>query len=254
MSDRRAFVAGNWKLHNTVPEALALGRALRNGLLGGGVSAEVAIAPVATALYPVAKALEGSPIKLCAQNVHYEEQGAFTGELSPRLLADVGCTHCIVGHSERRQLFGEKDEGIRRKVEALLERGLVPILCVGETLEEREAGATERIVLGQLDAGLSGLEPATLGTLIVAYEPVWAIGTGRTASPADAQDVHAAIRTRLGETKGRALADGLRILYGGSVKPSNAAELMGQPDIDGALVGGASLSAETFLPIVQAAR
>ncbi len=173
--------------------------------------------------------------------------------MSAPLLKDVGCEYVIVGHSERRHLFGEQDDAVRRKVGALLSHGLSAIVCIGETLEQREAGETEKVVLGQLDAALSGLSPGGLSRVVIAYEPVWAIGTGRTAKPADAQAVHAAIRARVAERFDGGAADALRILYGGSVKPNNAAELLGQADIDGALVGGASLSADSFLAIVEAA-
>ncbi|HJK93974.1 MAG TPA: triose-phosphate isomerase [Polyangiaceae bacterium LLY-WYZ-15_(1-7)] len=245
MPSRTPIVAGNWKLNLTVGEALALVKALRaeaDGLEG----VEVVVGPVATALHPVAGALEGSSIGLAAQNTHWEDRGAFTGELSPELLKDVGCTHVIVGHSERRQLFGETDEGVNRKVRAVLAKGLTPILCVGETLAQREAGETLEVVLGQVEAGLEGVEDAS--AVVLAYEPVWAIGTGKTAKPEDAQEVHAAIRGKLGQVAPR-----VRILYGGSVKPANAAELLAQEDIDGALVGGASLRADTFVPIIRAA-
>ncbi len=249
---RRKLVAGNWKLHKTVAESVAFTRELV-GMLAGARDTEVAVAPVFTALRAVSDALEASNIRLAGQNVHWEDQGAFTGEVSAPLLRDVGCSMCIVGHSERRQYFGETDVGVSRKVRALLSHGLVPIVCVGETLEEREANRTTDVVLGQLDAGLEGLSDADAAKLVIAYEPVWAIGTGRTASPGDAQEVHAAIRGRVAERFGAAVANGARILYGGSVKPENAHDLMAQPDIDGALVGGASLKADSFVAIVAAA-
>ncbi len=252
MSARRPLVAGNWKLFKTLAEARALVTELKAGI-GPDTEAEVVVAPVFTALSTVAAELAGSPIGLSAQDVYPEASGAFTGEVSAPLLADVGCTYCIVGHSERRQLFGETDASVHAKVRALLATGIRPILCIGETLAEREAGTTFDVVLGQLDRGLGDLDAAALEPLVVAYEPVWAIGTGKNASPADAQEVHARIRARVAATKGAALAERLRILYGGSVKPENAADLLAQPDIDGALVGGASLKAETFLPIVRAA-
>ena len=257
---RTPLVAGNWKLHKTVAESLALVKALRDavdGPLGSAGSAadglsrvEVAIAPVATSLHPVAGALAGSAIALAAQNTHFESKGAFTGELSPALLADVGCKYVIVGHSERRQLFGETDEGVRKKVRAVQAAGLVPIVCVGETLAQREEGATLGVVLGQLDAALAGNDASRV---VIAYEPVWAIGTGKTASPADAQEVHAALRARLTGSFGASVADATRLLYGGSVKPDNAADLAAQADIDGSLVGGASLEAASFAAIVKAA-
>ena len=219
---------------------------------GTGSPCEVVVAPVATSLGPVRETLAGSGVGLAAQNVYWEDSGAFTGELSPALLLDVGCTHCIIGHSERRQYFGETDAGVRKKASALLVHKIVPIMCVGETLEQREAGETLDIVLGQVEAAIEGLDVVALAPLVVAYEPIWAIGTGRTAKAEDAQDVHRAIRRYLAELKGKSWADSVRILYGGSVKPNNADELLSQPDVDGALVGGASLSAENFIPIVDA--
>jgi triosephosphate isomerase len=248
---RRKFVCGNWKLHKTVAEATALARELRDGL-GGDGRVQVAVAPVFTSLPAVKAALAGSPIELAAQDVHWEAQGAFTGEVSAPLLADVGVAHVIVGHSERRQFFGETDETVRKKVGAVLAAGLRPIVCVGELLAEREAGRTLEVVGRQVRGGLAGLAPGALATLTVAYEPVWAIGTGKTATTAQAQEVHAAIRALLRELGGP-VADSIRIQYGGSVKPENAAELMSQADVDGALVGGASLKAKDFLAIVKGA-
>lgn len=250
MTHRTPVVAGNWKLNKTLDEAVALVRALREAV-GSTEGVEVVVGPVATALHAVAGELKGSSIGLAAQNCYHEESGAFTGELSPLLLADVGCSHCIVGHSERRQLFGETDAGVAKKAKALQDHALVPIVCLGETLEQREAGDTLEVCLGQLDASLEGVAVAG-DRLIVAYEPVWAIGTGKTAEASDAQEVHQALRARLRDRHGEA-ADAIRILYGGSVKPANAAELLAEADIDGALVGGASLEAETFAPIVEAA-
>jgi len=250
--NRRPFVAGNWKLHMTLSESVALARTLEAGLARRH-EAEVGVAPVATSLHVVSQALEGSGVVVAAQNMHWEDRGAYTGEISAPLLLDAGASHVILGHSERRHVFGEQDEAIRKKLAAALSHGLVPILCVGEQLSDREGGRTTDVVLGQLDAALDGLEGDQAQTLVVAYEPVWAIGTGRTASPADAQEVHAQIRARLTTCFGPRLAESLRILYGGSVKPANAAELLACPDVDGALVGGASLEADTFLPIVEAA-
>ena len=248
---RRPFVAGNWKLHKTVAEAVALVEGLRKAV-DGVDDVDVAIAPVATALHPVARALEGSAIGLCAQNVYPEAEGAFTGELSPMLLADVGCTYCIVGHSERRQLFGETSGQVAKKASALQSHALVPIVCLGETLEQREAGNALDVCRKQLHQSLHGVS-VNAKSLVIAYEPVWAIGTGKTARPADAQEVHAALRAALAKEHG-AEARAVRILYGGSVKAANAAELLACDDIDGALVGGASLAADTFAPIVRAAR
>ncbi len=248
---RQKFVCGNWKLHGTVAEATALVRELADGL-GGDTRVQVAVAPVFTSLAAVKAALAGSPIQLAAQDVHWESQGAFTGEVSAPLLADVGVQQVIIGHSERRQFFGETDETVRKKVVAVLAAGLSPIVCVGELLAEREAGQTLAVVGRQVRGGLAGLPPGTLGAITLAYEPVWAIGTGKTATTAQAQEVHAAIRAILRELGGAA-ADSIRIQYGGSVKPENAAELMSQPDVDGALVGGASLKAKDFLAIVKGA-
>ncbi len=248
---RQKFVCGNWKLNKTVAEATALVKELAAGL-AGDARVQVAVAPVFTALPAVAQALAGTPIQLAAQDVHWEAQGAFTGEVSAPLLADVGVKHVIVGHSERRQLFGETDESVRKKVGAVLAAGLRPIVCVGETLAEREAGRTLDVVGRQVRGGLAGLPADTLAAITLAYEPVWAIGTGKTATTAQAQEVHAAIRAILRELGGAA-ADSIRIQYGGSVKPENAAELMAQADVDGALVGGASLKAKDFLAIVKGA-
>jgi triosephosphate isomerase len=249
---RRKFVCGNWKMHKTAGEAAALVREIAAGLGEVAGRVQVAVAPPFTALHAVAGALGGTEIELAAQDVHWEAQGAFTGAISPAMLADCCCTHCLVGHSERRQLFGETDEGVRKKVGALLAARIRPIVCVGETLREREEGATLAVVDRQVRAALAGLSAAGLGAVTVAYEPVWAIGTGKTATSAQAQEVHAAIRKILRELGGP-VADEIRIQYGGSVKPENAAELMSQPDVDGALVGGASLKAKDFLAIVKGA-
>jgi triosephosphate isomerase (TIM) len=249
---RTPVVVGNWKLHKTVAEAVALVTELKNAL-GAVRGVEVGVAPVFTALHPVARRLEGSAIRVCGQDCYWEDRGAFTGEVSAPLLADAGCTHVIVGHSERRQLFGESDDTVGRRAAAALRTGLTPIVCVGETEAERDAGRTVDRVAAQLEGALAGLDPRDAGRVIVAYEPVWAIGTGRTATPAQAEEVHAFVRGWLRDRWGD-VADAIRIQYGGSVKPDNAAELMGQPNIDGALVGGASLEAGPFLAIVKAAR
>ncbi len=249
---RQKFVCGNWKMHKTQGEARELLRALLPllGPLAGKV--QVAVAPPFTALAAAAEALRGTAVDLAAQDVHWERQGAFTGEVSAAMLADAGCRHGIVGHSERRQLFGETDEAVRRKAGALLAVGIRPIVCVGETLAEREAGRTLEVVERQVRAALSGLPSQVLAALALAYEPVWAIGTGRTATAGQAQEVHAAIRAILRELGGPVAAE-VRIQYGGSVKPENAAELMSQPDVDGALVGGASLEAGGFAAIARGA-
>lgn len=248
---RTPLIAGNWKLHLGLREARELATTVRETCTRGGV--DVAVAPVFTALAAVRDALAGSQVKLAAQDCYWQKQGAFTGEVSPALLADAGCTMCIVGHSERRQYFGETDDTVAKKTAALLADGLVPIVCVGETLEERERGRTLERVRTQLDGALVGLSAEHVGTLVVAYEPVWAIGTGRNASPSDAQEVHAAIRARLAESFGADAAAKTRVLYGGSMKPDNAKDLLAQPDIDGGLVGGASLNAASFAAIVGAA-
>jgi triosephosphate isomerase len=249
---RRQLIAGNWKLHNTLAESVALARTVSEKT--AGTTAEVAVAPVFTALTTVRDALAGSHVALSAQDVYWENKGAFTGQVSAPLLKDVGCSYCIVGHSERRQFFAESDETVRRKLRALLAVGIRPIFCVGESLDQRDQGATVGVVLGQVAAGLAGISNEALAQLVIAYEPVWAIGTGKTATPADAQTVHAALRAQLVHDRGADFGDAVRLLYGGSVKADNAAQLLAQPDIDGALVGGASLVPEQFVAIVAAAR
>lgn len=251
MTNRTPLIAGNWKLNNTIAESQALAGAIA-AHVGSGLGCEVVVGPVATSLTSVKQTLQGSAVGLAAQNTHWEDSGAWTGELSPTLLLDAGCGYCIIGHSERRQFFGETDGGVRKKVGALLVHKVVPILCVGETLEQREAGKTLEVVLGQIEAATEGYDAVALAPLVVAYEPIWAIGTGLTAKAEDAQEVHGAIRARLAELKGKSWADSVRILYGGSVKPSNAEELLSQPDVDGALVGGAALTADNFIPIIDA--
>jgi triosephosphate isomerase len=249
---RTRFVCGNWKMFKTRGEAQELVRALAPLVADVGGKVQVAVAPPFTALAAAADALAGTKIQLAAQNCHFEAQGAFTGEVSPQMLKDACVSHCIVGHSERRQLFGETDEGVRKKAAALLRVGLLPIVCVGETLQERESGRTLEVVSRQVRGALDGLAAQDVARLTLAYEPVWAIGTGKTATTAQAQEVHAAIRKLVRDLFGGA-ADEVRIQYGGSVKPDNAAELMGQPDVDGALVGGASLKAADFSQIVKGA-
>jgi len=249
---RTKFVCGNWKMHKTVAESVALVKELAAGLGDAAGKVQVAVAPPFTALQAVAQALRGTAVEVSGQDVFWEVQGAFTGEVSAPMLAEVGCRHGIVGHSERRQYFGETDETVRKKTAALLQAGLTPIVCVGESLAEREAGRTLAVVDRQVRQGLAGLDARQLARITLAYEPVWAIGTGKTATTAQAQEVHAAIRKILRELGG-AVADEMRIQYGGSVKPDNARELMSQPDVDGALVGGASLKAPDFLAIVKGA-
>jgi triosephosphate isomerase len=246
---RTPLVVANWKMHKTVAESLDFARELAPKLAGlRGV--DVAVAPPFTALAPLRDALAGTPVALAAQNAHAEKSGAFTGEVSVPMLAELGVRYVILGHSERRQLFGETDEVIAKKVAAVHAAGLRPILCVGELLAERESGRTFDVLARQIAGSLAGADRALGAELVVAYEPVWAIGTGRTATPAQAQEAHAFLRVRLADRFGPA-ASGIRIQYGGSVKPENAAELLGQPDIDGALVGGASLDPESFSAIIR---
>ena len=250
---RRKVVAGNWKMNKTVPEALALVRELRGLVAPLGDTVEVVVAPTFLALQPLHVALEGAPLQLAAQNCHWESAGAFTGEVSAPMLAELGCAYVIVGHSERRQLFGETDDMVNKRARAVRAAGMMPILCVGETLAEREANQTLEVVERQVRGALAGFEAKDVATFVLAYEPVWAIGTGRNATSAQAQEVHAAIRALLGRLYDGETAGRVRIQYGGSVKPDNAAELLGQPDVDGALVGGASLKAADFAAIVKAA-
>jgi triosephosphate isomerase (TIM) len=248
---RTPFVVGNWKLNKTIAEALALVTELKNQL-GAVKGVAVGVAPPFTAIHSVAKRLEGSPIVTCGQDAFWEASGAWTGELSPQMLHDAGATWIIVGHSERRQHFGDTNETVGKKARAVIGCGLGAIVCVGETLAERDGGRTLGVVDAQLDGALADITATE--SLVIAYEPVWAIGTGRTATPAQAQEVHAHIRKQLAAKFGADRASTIRIQYGGSVKPSNAAELMSQPDIDGALVGGASLEAGDFVAIGKAAR
>jgi triosephosphate isomerase (TIM) len=250
---RTPFVVGNWKLHKTIAESLVLVTELKNQL-GAVKGVAVGVAPVFTAIHAVARRLEGSPIATCAQDCHWEARGAWTGEVSADLLADAGASWVIVGHSERRQFFGDTSEGVGKKARAVLAAGLGAIVCVGESLAERDAGGTLAVVDEQLAGALAGIDGSSAPRLAIAYEPVWAIGTGRTATPAQAQEVHAHIRRRLAERLGAGAAAAIRIQYGGSVKPGNAEALMAEADIDGALVGGASLEAVDFVAIVKAAR
>jgi triosephosphate isomerase (TIM) len=249
---RTPLVVGNWKLNLTIAEATSLVTELKNQLFSAR-RVEVGVAPVFTALAAMAKRLEGTAMHLCAQNCFWEDKGAFTGEVSAPLLRDVGCRYVIVGHSERRQHFGELDAAVGLKARAVLRAGMSPIVCVGESERERDANETFGRIQTQLDGALHDLPRAEAGRLVIAYEPVWAIGTGRTATPGQAEEVHQFIRDRLRE-RFDDLAEDIRIQYGGSVKPENAGELMAQPNIDGALVGGASLKAESFVGIVRAAQ
>jgi len=247
---RTPVIAGNWKLFKTKDEALALITDL-GSRVQGVTHCEIIVAPVFTVLSSAKTALSGTGISLCAQDVFWEEEGAYTGEVSPRMLLDVGCTHTIIGHSERRQYFGETDETVNKKVKAALTGGLIPIVCIGETLAEREAGKTFDVLKRKLTGGLAEMHAEVFKPVIVAYEPVWAIGTGKVATEAQAQEAHAFIRSVLGDLFGKGTSDGTRILYGGSVKPDNIKGLMECPDIDGALVGGASLKGESFAAIIR---
>jgi triosephosphate isomerase len=250
MASRVPLIAGTWKMHGTLTEARELARKLRDEL-ARLADREVLVAPPFHALTAVAEEIRGSAFLLAGQNLHWEAKGAFTGEISGPMLRSAGATHVIVGHSERRQLFGDTDEWVARKVGAALQHQLVPIVCVGETLPEREANQTLAVVERQVRAALAGLEPGVIAGLVIAYEPVWAIGTGKVASPEQAQEVHRVIRALVARLAGDAVAGALRILYGGSVKPDNIDALMRQPDLDGALVGGASLNAADFARIAQ---
>ncbi len=247
---RLPLIAGNWKMYKTQAEARALAQDIRQGFKDAA-RPEVALAPPFTSLITVAAELAGSPIRLAAQDTFWEREGAFTGAISPWMLLDCGCRYVIVGHSERRQYFGETNQTVHRKLQAVQAAGLCPIFCVGETIAEREKGKTLEVVGQQIREGLAGLTSITGENLVVAYEPVWAIGTGLTATPDQAQEVHLFIRGLLQDLLGT--GPETRLLYGGSVTPGNSAALMRQPDIDGALVGGASLKADSFLQIIAAA-
>ena len=243
---RKWIVAGNWKMHNTIAESIALARAIKEGF-SGSANGEVVVAPPFTALSAVGDALKGSAVRLAAQNMYSEDKGAFTGEISPLMLKDAGCAYVIIGHSERRKYFSETDDGVNAKVKKALAAGLKPIVCVGETDEERVQGVTQSVVGRQVRGALAGVEK--LDDVVIAYEPVWAIGTGKVATSAQAEEVHAFVRGLIRELFGAA-AEELRILYGGSVTKDNVAELAAMEDIDGALVGGASLKPDGFLGII----
>ena len=250
---RTPIIAGNWKMNKgTAAEARALsGEIVKE--VGDVTGVEVIVCPPYTALAAAQEAMQGSGIALGAQNVHWEAQGAFTGEISAGMLKAVGCTYVIVGHSERRQLFGETDSWVSKKARAVLHAGMRPVVCFGETLAERDGGRTLEVCATQLRGSLAGVAVEEMAHVVLAYEPVWAIGTGRHATPAQAQEVHAHVREQLVGLFGRPVGESVRILYGGSVKADNAAELLGQADVDGALVGGASLKAQEFLTIIAAA-
>ncbi len=247
---RTPLIAGNWKMYLSVAEAVALAKAVA-AASQGLTDREVMIAPSFIALSPVAEAVAGSSVRVAAQNVAWEKEGAFTGEISPVMLQDAGVSMVILGHSERRHIFGEDNAMVNRRLLGAMQFALTPVLCVGETLEEREQGATFTVVEEQLSQGIRGVGSDRISQVVVAYEPVWAIGTGKTASKEQAQEVHAFIRKVLGDLYEKKLADEIRILYGGSVKPENVDSLMAQPDIDGALVGGAALQSESFDRIIH---
>ncbi len=247
---RRPLIAGNWKMHKTVPQAIEFVAALKRELYDE-TETEIAVCPPFTSLSPIGEILQGSNLKLGAQDLYWEAEGAYTGEVSAAMLRDVGCRFVIVGHSERRHLFGETNETVNKKVKAALSSGLVPIICIGETLDKREHGVTDEVLRKQLEGSLNGFSESELLGCVVAYEPVWAIGTGHTATPDQAASAHATIRRWIGENYDVGTSDKLRILYGGSVTPQNVKELMAREEIDGALVGGASLKAESFCKIVK---
>ncbi|MGE0451130.1 MAG: triose-phosphate isomerase [Vicinamibacterales bacterium] len=250
---RTPLVAGNWKMFKTIHEAVAFAKQFR-GLVKDVSGVDIVLAPPFTALHAVAEAVRSTNVAVAGQDVHWEREGAFTGEIGAPMLREAGAEYVIVGHSERRQFFGETDETVNRKVRAALAEELTPIVCVGETLEERERGETFAVLDRQLKGALDGLGPASVPSVVIAYEPVWAIGTGRQASPAQAQDAHAHLRSRLTDWAGVAAAAGCRIVYGGSVKPDTVAEIAEGADVDGALVGGASLDVHAFGTIVVRSR
>lgn len=249
MSSRTPLIAGNWKMHKTGFQAVEAASQLKR-LVNRARDVEVMIAPTFTALYQVAQALKGSTIALGAQNLYWEKQGAFTGEISSEMLVEAGCSHVIIGHSERRLFFGETDASINLKIRAAFSASLIPVFCIGETEAQREAGETFSVLDKQVRDGLKDFVFDYLSGLVVAYEPVWAIGTGKTASKEQAQEAHQFVRSLLDTLFGKPFASAVRILYGGSVKPDNVRALMEMPDIDGALVGGASLDPETFSKLV----
>ncbi len=250
---RRKFVAGNWKMNTSFQSAQSLAREVASAVAAANPAVDVAVCPPFPFLWPVQQVLVGSPVTLGGQNAYHEKSGAFTGETSLEMLLDVGCQWVILGHSERRQLFAETDASINRKIAAAIERNLGVIFCIGEVLEDRQAQRTESVLTTQLEGGLAGFNADQLQKLVIAYEPVWAIGTGVTASPEQAESAHAFIRNWMTSRFDANLAGALRIQYGGSVKPENAKEILSQPNVDGALVGGASLKSDQFLGIIHAA-
>ncbi len=247
---RKPIIAGNWKMNKTIPEGKELVSAMISKLSGFN-EVEVVFAPPFTALSAVKELLNGTPYGLAAQDIYWKEQGAFTGEVSPLMLKDIGCDYVIIGHSERRQYFGETDETVNLKTKAALAVGIKPIICVGESLAQREAGETDALIKNQTTKALEGIDASAIPQIVIAYEPIWAIGTGKNSSAADANQVTALIRKTVAGIYGKEAADKMRIQYGGSVKPENVKEYMEQPDIDGALVGGASLEPDSFFKLVK---
>jgi triosephosphate isomerase len=252
ISNKKPFIAGNWKMHKTISEAVEIANALKKAS-PDLIEAELVVIPPFTALNELRKTIEGSSIQLGAQNLFWEEKGAFTGELSAPMLKDAGCQYAVIGHSERRQHFGETNETVNKKIKAALSHELIPIMCIGESLDEREKGKTIEKVEGQINDGLEGLGKDEMRRLIIAYEPIWAIGTGLTATPSQAEEIHLFIREKLAEKYGNEIASYAIILYGGSVKPDNTYELLKENNINGALVGGASLEADSFIQIAKEA-
>jgi triosephosphate isomerase len=250
---RTPLIAGNWKMYKTVAEAVKYVKELR-GLVKDLHSVEVVVAPTFTALFAAAEAARNSNVEIAAQDLHWEREGAFTGEVSAQMIQEAGGSYAIIGHSERRTLFGETDASVNRKVAAAFAAGLCPITCIGETLDQRERAETFDVLDRQIQQGLDGLTTDQVSKLVIAYEPVWAIGTGRNATPAQASEAHGHIRSRLRQWFGQEAAELCHVIYGGSVKPENARDLLSQPDVDGALVGGASLDVRSFLQIITAAR
>lgn len=249
---RKQIIAGNWKMHTDLAEATILVEGIKAALAEGEVSREVVVCPPFTGLSTVADLIEDTDVRLGAQNMYFEPKGAFTGEVSPLMLTDVGCHYVILGHSERREYFSESDALINQKIKAAFQYDLIPILCVGESLAQREANETQSFIDSQLTAGLEGLTAEQVSKMVIAYEPIWAIGTGKTATAEQAGEVCTAIRAKVAALFDAATAEALRIQYGGSVKGSNAKDILSQPDIDGALVGGASLKADDFMAIIKA--
>lgn len=249
---RKQIIAGNWKMHTDLAEATILVEGIKAALAEGEATREVVVCPPFTGLSTVADLIEDTDVRLGAQNMYFEPKGAFTGEVSPLMLTDVGCHYVILGHSERREYFGESDALINQKIKAAFQYDLIPILCVGESLAQREANETQSFIDSQLTAGLQGLTAEQVSQMVIAYEPIWAIGTGKTATAEQAGEVCTAIRAKVAALFDKETAEALRIQYGGSVKGSNAKEILSQPDIDGALVGGASLKADDFMAIIKA--